>query len=121
MFKKYKNKIKLKKSRLDRIKTFMPLVFSLALRARLIPIFPLVLITWTADRKCTNITRNKRLAVGRRANGITADLTNLAAPNLFRRFLKKKKKKNHQITRTQLETEDKNKIEKWERVKLPQD
>lgn len=87
----------------------MPLVFGLALRARLIPIFPLVLITWTADWKCTNITRNKRLAVGRRADGITADLTNLTTPNLFRRFLQIETK----IIKSELETEVKNKTGKW--------
>jgi hypothetical protein len=55
----------------------MPLVFGLALRTRLVTILPLILITWTANWKCTYMASNKGLSIYSLVNIITADLAHL--------------------------------------------
>lgn len=58
--------------------TFMSLVSGFALRARLIPILPLIFIARPANWKCADIASNKRLTINSQPYIITTDLTDLA-------------------------------------------
>jgi len=65
----------------------MPLVLSLALRAGLVPVLPLVLIAWPAHGESTYITSHEEIPVDCGANAITTDLADLLASRMLPLFL----------------------------------
>lgn len=78
--------------------TFMPLVFGFALRTRLITILPLVLVTWTANRKCTYMASDKGFSIHSQADIITTDLADLGC-SLFYIFGLNNKQNNSKVKR----------------------
>lgn len=63
--------------------TFVPLVSAFALRTRLLTIFSLVLIAWSANRKCANITGNKWFTLDGLPNMVSTYLTGTGAHVLY--------------------------------------
>jgi hypothetical protein len=79
--------------------TFVPLVSSLALRATLVPFLALILIARTADREGALIAGDKNVAGGRNANGVTANLADLAIHTLHWLSLHHKQDDNNTVSR----------------------
>jgi len=61
----------------DQKRTFEPLVSGFALRTRLIPIFPLILVARPTNWEWTNITSHKTISINSLANIVTTDLASL--------------------------------------------
>lgn len=79
-------------------RTFMPLVSGLALRARLLSVFPLVLVARSANRKRTDIASDEKLSIKSRTDFIAADLAHLTAQMFCRFRLKQQKHETVQQT-----------------------
>lgn len=76
----------------------MPPVSGLALRARLLSVFPLVLVARPANRKRTDIACNEKLSINSRTDFIAADLAHLTAQMFCRFRLKQQKHETFQQT-----------------------